>query len=146
MKIVRSLLTVGMLVASATALEAKELHFNLSCSQDSKDRKIPKEIAQFKMVKISKPVQDAKEDAPKWENSYALEVHLKGETEVVEVYPFKKAISGDEDYSEFPLDVSDKDGKRINVQTAYIQYKFAWVGLIDNEGFSYVRCEPKPVK
>lgn len=129
---------LGILLALACAVpsvQAKELRFYLACEKGEKPRLPPKGVS-YRAIKISKP--SAKEG--KWETSYALEVKREAKPGV-EVFNFVSAGSGDEDYNEYNIDDSEKERIAINVESAYIQNKFSWVGLIDREGYQFIRCD-----
>ena len=120
---------------------AKELRIYLGCQLDDPKEKIKPEVARYQVVKVSKPESAKEKDAPKWEDSYVLEVYIKNKN-IVEVFSLE-GISGDEDYNEYKVLATDKDITRTGVSAVTIQNKLEWANLINEDGSSFADCKKK---
>ncbi len=123
------------------SLLAKALRIFLECGLDSPKDKKPAAIADWRVVKVSKPATDSKEDEAKWENSYVLEAFLKGKN-LIEVFALEGS-SGDEDYNEFKVLATDKDLTRIGVSYVTIHNKLEWATLTNFDGYQFAGCGSK---
>lgn len=141
MKVIGTFFSVFALVALfAPSAGAKELRFYVDCSiDDPKSDKMPAEVSSWKVVKISNRVVNPKDDQPKWQDSYALEVHLKGK-KATEVYRFE-GMGGDEGYIEYEVVASERDSKRIGVSAVYVNDRFQGANLVNNDGSGFATCK-----
>lgn len=120
---------------------AKDLRIYLECGIENPKDKKPAGVADWRVVKVSTPAKDSKEDEPKWDNRYVLEVYLKNKN-IIEVFELE-GISGDEDYNEFKVLAAEKDFRRIGVSYVTIHNKLDWASLTDTEGYQFVGCGSK---
>lgn len=142
MKLIGTLIgTFFVLSLLSQAALAKELRIYLDCKIDDPKAKAPKDVAEWKVVKISTPVKEAKKGENKWENRYSLEVVLKGKN-IVEVFDFEP-MSGDEDYNEYDVIAANKDFKRIGVGAVTVHNRFEWASLVSDEGYKFADCGKK---
>lgn len=110
---------------------AKDLSFKLDCEYDGVGTERVG-APRYQVVKTA-----FRTAAGKWDVKYSLKVIPLAPYAQPELFDFVPAGSGDEDYSEY--NVVDPSHK-LAIQAAYIQNRFEWVGLIDDEGSSSYHC------
>ncbi len=121
---------LASLLASPTIADARPLQWTLDCKWDMSSPQ-PIGAPRFQVQKTA-----FKNRSGKWDSKYAIIVRPLNPMAEPITLELKTAGSGDEDYNEYNVVAQNAP-----VQGAYIQNKFEWATVVDNEGYGSYRCE-----